>query len=261
MTSQVEPQTTSSTPKILICDDDTDARVIVRHALVALGFDVIEAAGGQEAIDICKASLPDVVVMDIMMPEVTGHDFLRWLRNYQTEVFVPVLFLTALTEINDRVEGLEMGADAYLTKPYNYRELQAEVTAMLRIKTLTDQLLQRRREIEQKNLELSQMQAELVHKERQIVAMQFAGTAAHNLGQPLTTILFQCSIVEKFLATNSASGVKPSAEQALKAIKAVREQCEGISSIVSQLEAVDVDKTESYIQDLSILSLKGSDKD
>jgi two-component system response regulator MprA len=112
---------------------------MLRRTLVYEGFDVITAADGQEALDSVYAQRPDVIVLDWMMPNLDGLDVLRMLRAEQDET--PILMLTARDAVEDRVEGLEQGADDYLIKPFAPVELVARINALLRRTGAGDQEL------------------------------------------------------------------------------------------------------------------------
>jgi two-component system OmpR family response regulator len=115
--------------RILVVDDDAHIREVVRFALEKAGHQVSEAADGRAALAEFAASSADLVVLDILMPEVDGLDVCRDLRH---ESDVPILFLSSRDEELDRVLGLELGADDYVTKPFSPRELVARVKGILR---------------------------------------------------------------------------------------------------------------------------------
>ncbi|MCA9544199.1 MAG: response regulator transcription factor, partial [Myxococcales bacterium] len=115
---------------ILLVDDDPHIREVVRFALQAAGHTVHEAVDGQDALDRFAAQPADAVVLDIMMPELDGLEVCRRLRTRSSQV--PILFLSSKDDEFDRVLGLELGADDYVTKPFSPRELVARVKAMLR---------------------------------------------------------------------------------------------------------------------------------
>ncbi|MEZ4469992.1 MAG: response regulator transcription factor [bacterium] len=114
---------------ILVVDDDRHIREVVRFALERAGYRVIEAADGRAALEVFGREAVDAVVLDIIMPEEDGLEVCRKLRAVST---VPVLFLSSRDDELDRVLGLELGADDYVTKPFSPRELTARVKAMLR---------------------------------------------------------------------------------------------------------------------------------
>lgn len=116
--------------RILVVEDDPAIAALVAYQLTKEGFRVETAVNGSEALEACSRLPPDLVVLDRMLPEISGDDVLRRLRTESEPV--PVLVLTAKREQEDRVEGLELGADDYLTKPFSPRELVLRVKAILR---------------------------------------------------------------------------------------------------------------------------------
>ena len=116
--------------RILVVDDDPKIRTVVRRGLAYEGYRVVEAATGEEGLDKAREHLPDLVILDVMMPGIDGLEVTRRLRAAGDEI--AILMLTARDEIKDRVEGLETGADDYLVKPFNFEELLARVHALLR---------------------------------------------------------------------------------------------------------------------------------
>lgn len=119
----------STTPHILIVDDHRDIRQLVAKYLDKHGFRTSIADGGTEMRRILKAAAIDLVVLDVMMP---GEDGLQLCRHLRETTHLPVILLTAMAEETDRIIGLEIGADDYVTKPFNPRELMARIKAVLR---------------------------------------------------------------------------------------------------------------------------------
>jgi DNA-binding response OmpR family regulator len=115
--------------KILVVDDKAELRTLLKSYLMQEGFEVVTAGDGREALFVARQSRPDLIVLDLMMPEMGGYDFLRV---YGREAATPVIILTAKVAENDTVLGLELGADDYMTKPFSPRELTARVRAVLR---------------------------------------------------------------------------------------------------------------------------------
>jgi two-component system phosphate regulon response regulator PhoB len=118
--------------RILVVDDEPDLLELVRCNLSQAGFDVETATGGQEGLDKARRHRPDLVVLDLMLPDVPGTEVCRRLRTDAELGGVPILMLTARSEEIDRVVGLELGADDYVTKPFSPRELVLRARAILR---------------------------------------------------------------------------------------------------------------------------------
>jgi DNA-binding response OmpR family regulator len=114
---------------ILIVDDKKELRQMVKAYLEQESFRVVTAGDGQEALFVARHEKPDLVILDLMMPNMGGYDFLR---AYKRETDTPIIILTARLEEADKVLGLELGADDFVTKPFSLRELTARVRAVLR---------------------------------------------------------------------------------------------------------------------------------
>jgi len=114
---------------ILVADDEPRMRRFIRMNLDLEGYRVIEASNGLEAVNRAREDLPDMVLLDVMMPEMNGFEALRLIRETSS---VPVIMLTVKGEEDDRVRGLELGADDYVTKPFSPRELASRIKAVLR---------------------------------------------------------------------------------------------------------------------------------
>jgi DNA-binding response OmpR family regulator len=114
---------------ILVVDDEKRLRELVQAYLVGEGFRVVTAPNGQEALFVARHEKPDLIVLDLMMPGMDGYEFMRV---FNKESDTPIIILTARLEENDKVLGLELGADDYVTKPFSMRELTARVRAVLR---------------------------------------------------------------------------------------------------------------------------------
>jgi DNA-binding response OmpR family regulator len=114
---------------ILVVDDKKELRVMVKTYLEEEGFRVVTANDGQEALYVARHEKPDLIILDLMMPQMGGYDFLR---AHRREADTPIIILTAKLEEGDKVLGLELGADDFVTKPFSMRELTARVRAVLR---------------------------------------------------------------------------------------------------------------------------------
>lgn len=123
---------------ILVADDNPDNIEVLRCRLVAHGYDVVTAEDGEDALAVAKTSLPDLVLLDVMMPKMDGIDVCRALKADTSLPFIPIVMITAKSSTEDIIAALEAGADEYLTKPVDHGALVARVKSMLRIKGLTD---------------------------------------------------------------------------------------------------------------------------
>ncbi|MGH2811333.1 MAG: response regulator transcription factor [Actinomycetota bacterium] len=132
-------------PKILVVDDDESVRKLVSFTLSDLGHEIVEAADGEEAVEVAVREKPDLIVLDIMMPGMDGLQVLRELRRIGVKRDTRVMLLTAKSQEVDFALGYNLGADDYLTKPFDPDELALQVTETM---MLTPEQLQQRREEE-----------------------------------------------------------------------------------------------------------------
>jgi len=115
--------------KILVVDDENSIRRLLETRLLMLGYEVVTAADGIEALDIFRNQVPDLVVLDVMLPQLDGYGVCQELRKQSD---IPIIMLTALGDVADRLMGLELGADDYMGKPFSPKELEARICALLR---------------------------------------------------------------------------------------------------------------------------------
>ncbi len=118
--------------KIMIVDDEMATLLPLKRSLEAEGYKVIEAVNGYEAIEKSKTELPELIVLDLMLPGIDGFEVCVQLKKDALTQKTPVIMLTARDEIRDKIEGLEMGADDYVTKPFNLNELKARIKNVLK---------------------------------------------------------------------------------------------------------------------------------
>lgn len=130
--SDRKPGAPASRQKALIIEDERDIRELIRVHLEAEGFTVLEAADGEFGLTLVRRERPAVVILDVMLPGASGLEICRRIRAEESTVRVPVVLLTARSSEADKVVGLEIGADDYVTKPFSPRELVARVKALLR---------------------------------------------------------------------------------------------------------------------------------
>jgi two-component system response regulator MprA len=119
-------------PKLLIVDDEQSIVDFIRLGMRYEGFQVEHVGNGYGALDLASRLRPDIIILDVMLPDIDGLEVCQRLRGTEATANIPILMLTAKDEVPDRVAGLESGADDYLTKPYSFDELLARVRALLR---------------------------------------------------------------------------------------------------------------------------------
>ena len=118
--------------KILIVDDELDTLLPLKRALEMEDFSVIEAQDGAEALEKVRSEIPDLVLLDLMLPKINGFEVCQRLKQDEATSSIPIIMLTAKGETSDKIEGIEIGADDYVTKPFNLDELKARIKAVLR---------------------------------------------------------------------------------------------------------------------------------
>jgi len=222
----------SRTFDVVLADDSEDALHLVQLALRNEYLHFRSYPNGELAIEACKQKLPDLAILDILMPGTNGIEVCRWIKENCGKTFTPVMLLTCQSELEHKVDGLNCGADEYVTKPFSVPELEARVRALLRIKDLTDKLM------DTQNL--------LAQKEKQIVAMQVAGAAAHELGQPLTAMLLHCQLLSKLDQKHGDFG---------KTLISIQDHCKRMKDILDQLNSLEDYKTTEYAGNLEIVDI------
>ncbi|MFQ6055215.1 MAG: response regulator, partial [Methanosarcinales archaeon] len=118
--------------KILVVDDELDTLIPLRMALEAENYAVVEAQDGLEALEKVYSENPDLILLDIMLPRMDGYEVCQKLKADEKTNFIPIIMLTAKGEIQDKIEGIDIGADDYVTKPFNLDELKARIKMVLR---------------------------------------------------------------------------------------------------------------------------------
>jgi len=173
----IVPATARSTsqqmkPKILIVDDEPDVVQLIEYNLKSAGYDVVTATDGQDALQQARGSSPDLIILDLMLPEVDGLDVCKILRRDAGTAGIPIVMLTAKASETDRVLGLELGADDYVTKPFSPRELVLRVKRLLRSESAKEDNAERI-EIGELTLDIPRHQALVKGKRIDLTATEF----------------------------------------------------------------------------------------
>ncbi|MEA3359496.1 MAG: response regulator [Thermodesulfobacteriota bacterium] len=155
--------------KILIVDDDVDTVELLTKRFRAEGYSTSEAYDGEQALQKVKEYKPDLIILDIMMPKIDGYEASKRLKGYDNTKHIPIIMLSAKAKIPDKVKGLDFGADDYITKPFDYRELSQRVKYWVAVKV----------EVEDRLNKIRQLEKELIQSERLAAIGQTVASLAH----------------------------------------------------------------------------------
>ncbi len=158
---------------ILVADDSLTVRMLLQESLEAEGYQVTLQPDGESCIGYLEKAdcWPDLVLLDLIMPGVDGIEVLGWIKSCSEGAFLPVILLTSLGDVDDRVRGLDCGADDYMAKPFEPEELLARVRAQFRIKKLQDELASQNKALRATNEEKAALLDELAAKNKQLALM------------------------------------------------------------------------------------------
>jgi two-component system, cell cycle response regulator len=189
------------TPLILVVDDNPDNLEIISTRLRFRGYDVEVAERGEEALAKVHEANPDLILLDIMMPDMDGYEVARRIRAEEDLAYIPIIVVTARDSTEDKVTGLDAGADDYLTKPINFPELEARVRSMLRIKRLQDQLEEKNRELEQLSIR-DGLTGLFNHRHlHELLADEYE--RSRRTGEPVSVVMFD---LDRFKEVNDTHG-------------------------------------------------------
>ena len=169
-----------SAPIVLVVDDNPQNVELLEAYLVPEKYDVVTASDGLEALARVEEALPDIVLLDVMMPNMNGYEVCQRLKEDDRTRFIPIVMITALKELEDKIRSIEAGADDFLTKPFNKLELLTRIKSLIRVKGLHD-------ELEQSFLALKELEQTKDNLTQLII---------HDLKNPLTGIKANLEIVD-----------------------------------------------------------------
>jgi len=234
--------------RILIVDDNEDNIEVLRVRLESWGYGTATSSSGAEALKYVDATPPDLILLDVMMPEISGIEVARRIKTNKSLPFIPIIMQTALDSTENMVEGLEAGADDYITKPIDFAELKARLSSMLRIKRLQESLEAREKElleVNEKLLFMSQTDGLTGLDNRRHLTERIEEMFAHaiRLEEPFAVVM--CDL-DKFKSVNDTYGHQ-AGDEVLKQL-----------AVILKEEAREVDRVGRYGGEEFMLLLPGA---
>ena len=255
-------------PTVLVVEDNPDMRGFIVDCM-SRNFRVRTAIDGEDGWQKVPKIMPDMVVSDIMMPNRNGYELCASIKNDPDLRHIPVLLLSSKSEVAMKVEGFDQGADDYLTKPFNPRELLARVKSLIRVRKLEKEVQQRNRQLEKALLELKEAQSQLIHSEKMASVGLLSAGLVHEVNNPLNAAISSIRTLGTSLERLQKGESTPqelsgklarASQRALKGLK----RCEEIIAGLRQFSRKDVEgkKEEDVHQGLdSTISLLPEDQE
>jgi DNA-binding response OmpR family regulator len=215
--------------KILVIDDLPENVFILQDRLVQEGYDVTTAYGGTDGLEKAYSTLPDLILLDVMMPDMSGFDVCKTLINDERTKHIPIILVTAKAGADDMKEGLEAGAFDYIKKPFNRTELMARVKSALKLSEANKQLLE-------------------IEKKATFVATIV--TANHKIKQPLTLLSLSSAAIKKELEKEEFTK-----EAILNRVKYIDAAIKDISDVLSKLNSITKPELSDYAKDVKMIKV------
>jgi len=221
--------------KILVIDDLPENVFILQDRLVQEGYEVITAYDGNEGIEKAYATLPDLILLDVMMPDISGFEVCKILTNNEKTKHIPIILVTAKASAEDTKEGLESGAFDYVKKPFNRIELMARVKSALKLSEANKQLLE-------------------IEKKTTFVATIV--TANHKIKQPLTLLSLSSASLKNELEKETISK-----EVILNKLKYIDAAIKDIGDVLNKLNSITKPELSDYAKDVKMIRVEESEED
>lgn len=216
--------------KILVIDDLPENVFILQDRLVQEGYEVITAYDGKEGIEKANSTLPDLILLDVMMPDISGFEVCKILVNNEKTKHIPVILVTAKASAEDTKEGLEAGAFDYIKKPFNRIELMARVKSALK---------------------LSEANKQLLEIEKQTTFIATIVTANHKIKQPLTLLSLSSAALKNELDKESISK-----EAILNRIRYIDAAIKDIGDVLNKLNSITKPELSDYAKDVKMIRVE-----
>ena len=220
--------------KILVIDDLPENVFILQDRLVQEGYEVITAYDGNGGIEKAYSELPDLILLDVMMPDISGFEVCKILVNDERTKHIPIILVTARAGAEDTKEGLEAGAFDYIKKPFNRVELMARVKSALKLSDANQQVLQ-------------------IEKRTTYVATII--TANHKIKQPLTLLSLSSAAIKKELEKDEISK-----ESILNRVKYIDTAIKDINDVLNKLNSITNPELSDYAKDVKMIRVEGEEE-
>jgi signal transduction histidine kinase len=236
----MEANSNNHKAQVLVVDDITTNLGVLFDYLKNFGYRVLVAQSGPAALELLEDTLPDIILLDILMPEMDGFETCRRLKENKRTKDIPVIFMTAVTETVDKVKGFELGAVDYITKPIQHEEVLARVKTHLMLQSLQKNLRKKNQELEELNHSLEELVKEktrqLVMQEKSAFIGRMIQGIIHNLKTPLAVIQNSNSvIVARLRKVFEDNGLAPLKENDANALLSIQRDCELIDKAYTQI--------------------------
>ena len=263
LASGVESMLDGEKAEILIAEDNPDMRALLAR-LVGREFRVRLAKNGLEALESLREKAPDLLLSDVMMPEMSGTELCMAVKSDSSTQAIPVVLVTSKAEREMKIEGLEIGADDYVTKPFHPRELMARIRSLVRVGELQNQLRSRNEDLERALMEVKQAEVQLVQSERLAAVGELAAGIAHEVNNPVNFALNAVRTMESTVAELNDLAMEVSEmdcsdpEGLVQRVEAFQKKREGetareLAGDLSELSSIVADglkRTSSLVGDL-----------
>ncbi len=240
-----QQHTPTSIEKILVIEDNADIRAALK-AMLASAYQVELAEDGATGIELARRLRPSLVISDLVMPRMSGVEVCRAIRADPTIAHTPIIILTAHGELKHKLDGFNSGADDYLQKPFNARELYARIKALLDNRLLQRELARKNQELERVLVELKAAQQRAIESERLHTAIKMAGALAHEINNPLSGILGYCDLLRMTLGPG---------HPAESEISKITDMAQRITEVVRRIQDLREVKFISYVGQDTIVDL------
>ncbi len=194
----IEQSNTQRTGNILVVDDTPDNLRLLAAMLATQGYEVRKALSGKMAITACQMLLPDVILLDINMPDMDGYQVCQCLKENSATANIPVIFISALDDILDKVKAFDVGGVDYITKPFNSTEVILRIENQLNLRKLQLQLQQKNHLLEQALSDLKSAQIQQIQNEKMIALGKLVGGIAHEINNPISSIYGNLEYLEQY---------------------------------------------------------------